>query len=186
MPPQQDRENVHIGRVAMDIAGPISENGNRWILVVQDYYSKYLQIYPLPRHTAEDVANALVKNFFSRFGVCHRLHSDQGTEFDSQLMHQICKLWGIQKPRTTPFAPWSNGMVERSNRTIKQILYQHCKDMSDWDSWLWSIQMTLNSTRHSSTGMTPFKLFMSRCADPVLPVDVIFGAPRLAGNSHCW
>ena len=45
--------------------------------------------------------------------------------------------------------------------------------------------MTLNSTRHSSTGMTPFKLFMSRCEDPVLPVDIMFGIPRLAGNSEC-
>ncbi|PHS61700.1 MAG: hypothetical protein COB09_17160, partial [Thalassobium sp.] len=109
-----------------------------------------------------------------------RLHSDQGSEFDSRLMHQVMGVWGIKKTRTSPFAPWSNGMVERSNKSIKLMLKQFCWDYwrDSWDAKLPFVRMALNNTRHSTTGFTPHHLFFSRCEEAILPADLLYGRPR--------
>ena len=85
-------------------------------------------------------------------------------------------MWGINKTRTCSFTPWSNGMVERSNRMIKGILHQMSTERWSgmWVDRLPFIRLALNSTVHFSTGMTPFKLWMARAEDLVLPSDLIF------------
>ena len=182
MPLRQDLVGAPLMRVAMDLAGPmnVTQGGNKYILVVQDYFSKWIELFALPDKTAKTVASCLVREYFTRYGVCERLHSDQGLEFDNAIMKEICDLWGIKKTRTSPFAPWSNGMVERSNRTIKHMLKHMCcqRWRNDWDERLPFVRMTLNATVHSTTGFTPHKLFMSRCEDPVLPSNLMYGAPR--------
>jgi len=124
--------------------------------------------------------------FFTRYGICERLHSDQGSEFDSALMHEVMHLWGIEKTRTSPFAPWSNGMVERSNRSIKSMLRQLCWKVwkDSWDSKLPFVRMALNNTKHSTTGYTPHLLFFSRCENAVLPADLLYGKPKY-GQPSC-
>jgi hypothetical protein len=182
MPLAQELVAAPMMRVGMDLAGPlnITKSGNKYILVIQDYFSKWIELFPLVDKTAKGVADVLVKEYFTRYGLCESLHSDQGLEFDNFIMQEVCNLWGVRKTRTTPFAPWSNGMVERSNRSIKQMLCHMCCQVwkDDWDERLPFIRMSLNATRHSTTGYTPFQLFMSRCEDPRLPYDLLYGAPR--------
>ena len=172
-------------RVGMDLQGPFptTKHGMVYILVIQDYFSKWVEMFPLPDKRAQTVAEILVKEFFTRYGVCIRLHSDQGKEFDAALTHQLCEMWGVVKTRTSPFAPWSNGMVERSNKTIKALLRQTCsKDYrSSWDQQLPFVRMTLNNTVHGTTGCTPFRLFMSQCDDAKLPCDLLFGRKSSPG-----
>ena len=87
----------------------------------------------------------------------------------------MCKIWGVKKTRSTPFAPWSSGLVERSNRTIKQMLRQLCNNRPEtWDEHLPYIRYALNHTMHSSTGQLPYTLFMSRCSPSSLPCDLIY------------
>jgi len=171
-----------MARCAMDIAGPMptTSEGYRFIIVIQDYYSKWVELFPLKNHTAVDVADILVREFFTRYGVCEKLHSDQGAEFDSGLMHEVMRLWGVHKTRTSPFAPWSNGMVERSNKSIKLMLRQFCWKLwrESWDSKLPFVRMTLNNTRHTTTGFSPHLLFFSRCEEAVLPADLLYGKPH--------
>ncbi len=94
-------------------------------------------------------------------------------------MTQLCALWGIKKTRTTPFYAPSNGMVERSNRSVKQILRQVCQDKKDtWDSYLPYIRMVLNHTVHSSIGYPLYVLFMSQCTVGKLPCDLLYGPPN--------
>ena len=166
-------------RVAVDIMGPwkTTPAGNQYILVCQDYFSKWVEIWPLPNHQAVTVARVLAKDFFSRFGAPQRLHSDQGREFESQLFQELCRLWGIQKTRTTPYAPWSDGMVERVNRTIQSMIKHHVQktEKLDWDQWLWAVAQTYNTTVHASTNCTPAKLFLSRGTDLRLPLDLVYG-----------
>lgn len=78
-------------RVAMDIAGPFPaiEQGNRYILVVGDYFSKWIETYPLPNQEAVTVATALVHHWILRFGVPLELHSDQGSNFKSKVFAQV-------------------------------------------------------------------------------------------------
>jgi hypothetical protein len=188
MPLRQDIVGAPMARCAMDIAGPMptTSEGFRYILVIQDYFSKWVEMFPMKNHTAVDVADVLVGQFFTRYGICERLHSDQGSEFDSALMHEVMHLWGIDKTRTSPFAPWSNGMVERSNRSIKSMLRQLCWKVwvDSWDSKLPFVRMALNNTKHSTTGYTPHLLFFSRCENAVLPSDLLYGKPR-AGYPTC-
>ena len=66
-------------------------------------------------HTALTVADKLATEFISRFGVPNQIHTDQGREFESELFSELCKLLGIEKTRTTPYRPQSDGLVERFN-----------------------------------------------------------------------
>ena len=81
---QQRRIGFPMERVALDIIGPLPETeaGNRWILVVGDYFTKWTEAYPLVDTRAETVAETLVTEFICRFGVPAELHSDQGRNFE--------------------------------------------------------------------------------------------------------
>ena len=100
-------------RVGIDLQGPLPETpaGQKYICVIQDYFSKRMEHYALERKSAESVANVLFHVYISRHGAMKKLHSDQGTEFDNQVCAEFCKLYGIDKSRTTSYAPWRNGMV---------------------------------------------------------------------------
>lgn len=71
----------------------------------------------------ETVAQALVTDWFYRFGVPGRLHSDQGRKFESLLIHQLCELYGVEKSRTTPYHPAGNGLCERFNCTLHNLAH---------------------------------------------------------------
>ena len=92
------------------------------ILEVSDYWTRWTEAYAIPDQTAETVANKIVTEFICRFGVCLDLHSDQGRNFESTLVSQVCELLEINKTRTAPFRPCSDGLVERFNRTLQAIL----------------------------------------------------------------
>ena len=164
----------------MDLAVmPTTTDGFHYLLVYQDY-SKFIELLPLKDKSPKTVAKLLVTEIFMRSGLCDDLHSDQGQEFDGKLIRELCTMWGIHKTRTCSFTPWSNGMVERSNQTIKGILRQMSTEerTGTWVDRLPFVRLALNCTVHSSTGMTPFKLWMARTEDLVLPSDLIFDIPR--------
>ena len=108
-------------RLAVDVLGPLptTEAGNKYLLTTADYFTKWVEAYPLPCQEAVVVAEALVNNFVYRFGVPLIIHSDQGRNFESQVFTEMCRLLGVKKTRTTPLHPQSDGMVERFNRTIE-------------------------------------------------------------------
>jgi hypothetical protein len=165
-------------RVGIDLQGPLPETptGHKYICVIQDYFSKRMELYALTQKTAEAVVDVLFREYIARHGVMERLHSDQGTEFDNQLMKELCRMFKIHKTRTTAYAPWSNGMVERSNKTIKAILRAlSAHDREDWDELLPYVFMAYNATPHARTGFTPQRLFYSQCTDPRLPIDLMYG-----------
>jgi len=152
-------------RIGIDITGPfpISNQGNRFILIVMDYWTKWVEAYPIPDHSAETVAKELVYKFFSRWGLPKSLHSDQGREFESKLFQEACTLLGIDKTRSTPWHPESNGLVERFNRSLGEMLRQiTSKDQKDWDQNLDLVTMAYRSTVHDSTGQTPNLMMLGR------------------------
>ena len=125
----------------------------------------------------------------ARYGVMGRLHSDMGKEFKANVFKELCQLWSVVKTYTTPYAPWSDGMVERSNRTIKQLLKVYCEQLLNvWDEYIWCIMQAYNGTVHVSTGYTPFILMHSRCENPTLPIDALYTKKRpdlTINNDHC-
>ena len=109
--------------VAMDILGPLPETprGYRYILVIGDYFTKWKEAFPLRDMEATSVARVLVNEFICRFGVPDSIHTDQGKNFESKLVKEICILLGVRKTRTTPYHPQSDGLVERFNKTLLEI-----------------------------------------------------------------
>ena len=170
-----------LDRVAIDILGelPETDDGNKYILVVSDYYTKWTQAIALPNQLAQTVADKLMIEFFSVFGMPKVLHSDQGRNFESHLFRQLCELLGIEKTRTTPFRPQSDGLVERYNRTIQAMLKSFVNEnRNDWDQHLPYLCMAYRSTPHESTGCSPNLMMFGQEND--LPLDIIVGSPPLS------
>ena len=95
----------------MDIIGPLLETdqGNPYILVM-DSFLKWVEALAMPEQSAATVAHLFVTEVISRFGVPLQIHTDQGRNFESVLFKEVCRLLGIEKTRTTPLHPQSNGM----------------------------------------------------------------------------
>lgn len=88
------------------------------VLVVTDVYTKLAQAIPCKDQHASTVAKALQEHWFTKYGIPNRLHSDQGRNFEGNVIKEICKLYGISKTHTTPYHPQGNGQAERFNRTL--------------------------------------------------------------------
>jgi hypothetical protein len=163
-------------RIAMDVAGPfpVSATGNKYVLVVMDYFSKWPEVYAIPNQEAKTVADVFVKNWVSRFGVPVELHSDQGRNFESAIFAEMCLALGINKTRTTPLHPQSDGMVERFNRTLEEYLRKVVsKNQKDWDEHIPKFLMAYRSAVHETTSYTPAKILFGM--DLRLPADLEFG-----------
>ncbi|KAL5460004.1 hypothetical protein EMCRGX_G033412 [Ephydatia muelleri] len=161
--------------VCVDIMGPLpeTERGSKYVLVVADYYTKWVEVYGIPNQEATTVAVKLVDEMFCRFSPPEQLHSDQGRQFESQLIKEICNLLHIRKSHTTPYRPQGNGMVERFNRTLLDMLATVVGDHpSDWEMYIRKLCFAYNTSTHSSTGFTPFYLMFGRQAS--IPVDLMF------------
>ena len=161
-------------RIATDIAGPfpLSDNKNRYVLVVGDYFTKLTEAYPMPDMQAETVADIIFRAWVKRYGCPIELHSDQGRQYESTLFQNMCELLEIKKTRTTPLHPRSDGMIERMNRTIQDILSKYIKShQRDWDQHLDFLTMAYNSTPHESTGLTPHRLVYGQ--EMKFPLDII-------------
>lgn len=171
---------------AIDIMGPLPEtrNGNIYIMVVGDYYTKWKEAFALPNHTALTVADKLVTEVFTRIGCPVQIHSDQGREFESELFSNICKLLGIQKTRTTPYHPQSDGLVERFNRTLRQMLSMFVdKNMLDWDDHLPYLLMAYRASEHKSTKCSPNLMMLGR--EISCPLDIMVGEPPGTNSEEC-
>ena len=136
----------------------------------------------MPNQEASTVAEKLVDEVFLRFSPPEQLHSDQGRQFESKLVMEVCKLLHINKTRTTPYHPQCDGLVERFNRTLLHMLAT-CTEghPGDWEQHIRKICMTHNVSVHPSTGFSPFYLMFGRQAR--LPIDLIYGTgPQVVEN----
>ncbi|KII75178.1 Transposon Ty3-G Gag-Pol polyprotein [Thelohanellus kitauei] len=172
-PLQSDISCRPFERIAMDCLGPlpITSRGNRYIVVVSDYFTKWTEAFPVRTIESRTIAHLLIDNFVCRFGVPEFLHTDQGTNFESKLLYEICQLLGIKKTRTTPYNPSSDGMVERFNKTIVSMISKYVDQYPDWDNYLQKLMFTCRPSSHKSTKYSPYEAVFGR--EPRLPIDLI-------------
>ncbi len=133
--------------------GPLPETsrGNKHILVVVDHFTKWCEAFATPDQRASTVAPLLVNHIFSCFGPPIVLHSDQGRNFESTLLHEICNFMGITKTRPTSYHPQCDGHTERQNRTIQAMHAAFAtKRRDDWDLWLDSVTFAYKTSRRFS------------------------------------
>lgn len=177
-PMQQYIVGAPFERVAVDVLGPLprTNKGNRYLLMVMDYFSKWPEVIPMPNQEAETVADALVKDIVSRHGVPLELHSDQGRNFESTVFKNLMTKLGIRKTRTTPLHPQSDGMVERLNRTIAQYLSKFVsQNQRDWDELIPFFLLSYRSCVHEATNETPAAIIYGR--ELKLPIDLVRPRP---------
>ena len=183
--PRAGQRLYHAGypmeRVHIDILGPfhVSSKGNRYILVMVDQFTKWVELAAIPEQNAQMTVKSFVDRFVSTFGCPLEIHSDQGRNFESNLFQAFCKLLEITKTRTTPYRPCSNGQCEVYNRVILQIIRSFIsKDLKDWDAFLPFIAMALHSMKNHTTGFTANMMMLGR--ETIQPLDLMIGQVDLS------
>ena len=156
-------------RVAMDIVGPLprSRSGNKYILVLCDYGTKYPEAIPLKSIDAEHIADV-----FSRIGIPREILTDQGSNFTSQLLAELYRLLNIHPIVTSPYHPQTDGLVERFNQTLKSMLSRFSvEEGKNWDKMIPYILFAYREVPQATTGFSPFELLFGR--DVRGPLDVL-------------
>ena len=126
------------------------------MLVVIDYYTRWPESFALEHQDAHSVALRLLSEMISPYGAPYVIHTDQGTNFESKLIAELCKLYDIKKTRTTPYHPQSDGLVERLNRTLVDtiaLIVKHAQDT--WDLRIGLALMSIRSAAQSTTVYSP-------------------------------
>lgn len=152
------------------------------VLIVTDHFSRCAQAYPTRDQKAGTVARVLWRNFFCHFGFPAKLHTDQGCNFESAIVKELCKCTGITKTHTMLYHPQDNGTTERFNRTLMNMmgtLELHLKPR--WHEHVDAMTHAYNCSQHDSTGYSLYYLMFGRHSR--FPVDLIFGSPT--SNQQC-
>lgn len=153
------------------------------MLVITDHFMRYAQAIPTGNQTARTTAEALFNSFVVHCGIPKRFHSDQGANFESKVIKELCQIAGIEKSRTSIYHPMGNGMTERFNRTLLGMLGTLEPDKkAHWHNYVAPLVHAHNCTRPESTGYAPYFLIFGR--HPRLPVDVTFGVNRNANSPN--
>lgn len=171
-----DTPGSSFDKVAMDVMGPlpITSQGYRYILTLQDLLTKYLVTVPMKAATSIEIADGLRKYLISYFGAPKSILTDQDTNFTSSLIKALSHKFRITPIRTTAFHPQSNGSVERTHHVITEYLKQFTDHGRDWEEYLDLAMFSYNTSYHESTKFTPCELVLGKLArlpgsDPPLP-----------------
>jgi hypothetical protein len=138
----------------------VEYNGYKWIFHAKDHFSKYSWLYPLPSKEAINVAETL-KSIFFQFGPPRILHSDNGREFVAKVILDLTKLWpGLLIINGRPRHPQSQGLVERGNAVVQQMLgkWLDTNGTKDWPSELGPVMFAINTSVAQTIKKTPFEV----------------------------
>ena len=131
-------------------------------MTIVDHSSRYPEAVPMKNIQAETVAEAMI-DVFSRVGLPEEILSDLGTQFTAEVMKETCRLLQIKQMTTTPYNPKCNGLVERFNGTMKQMLKRLCEEQpKKWDRFINALLFAYREVPQESTGFAPFELIYGR------------------------
>ena len=171
-------ELVHIDYVGMEVTvatdkKPVVKN----VLIFVDHLMWYVQAFVTKNHMVRTTTWVLYNNYFSVFSFPQRLMSDQGTEFCGKVIAAMCSLWGVEKIRTNPYHPQTNGSVERVHQTLQHMIGKlDLEKRKKWPAHIGSIIIAYNSTRCLVTRYSPYYLMFGQRL--WLPIDLLFPIHR--------
>ena len=162
--------------MGVDRLGPVTlakRSLSRYILVMSELYTKYVVVVPIRDKAATTVATAIVEEWITKFG------ADQGANFNGDIMHDVCKIFMIDKTRTrtSPYHPQGKGQVERFNRVIADTISKYCAERrQERDLYLQHFLFVYNTTVHRTTRLTPFSMLFGKEAK--FSIDLYYRKPR--------
>ena len=170
-------------RVSIDLVGPLSpasSDGHRYVLTLVDQATRYPDAIALRHIDSKTVAEALLE-MFSHIGFPRELTSDNGTQFTSQMFEEFLQLLGTEHRRTPPYHAQSNGLVERFNGTLKNMLRKLTTERPrDWNKHLPALLFAYRDAPHSATGLSPFELIYGHnVRGPLSLVKELWTSPQL-------
>ena len=149
--------------VSIDVIGllPVDGKGNRFIVTMMDTYSRYLIASPVRNHRAITVSRCLYEDMVAYFGAPRSILSDRGTEFTSQIWESLTSMLGTKIKLTSPYYPQGNAVIERSHRTLNNMLRAMLleKKDRDWSPLLPSVMLYMNSIIQEKTGVSACEKF---------------------------
>lgn len=180
-PPKSTREVLHpithpkipFEQIGIDFLGPLplTENGNKYVLVITDYATRWVEAFATSDMKADTVAKILIDEVICRHSAPHTILSDQGRSFLSNVVQEMCKYFKINKINTTPYHPQCNGLTERFNKTLCQMLSTYCNDnQTNWDIYLPITLFAYRTSVQKTTQEMPFRSLYAY--NPRLPSDI--------------
>ena len=163
--------------IGIDIMGPFrtTSRRKRFLLVIVDYFTRWVEVFPMRTTTSVDIAQILINEVCTRFGMPTFLLSDNGPQFVSNLFQSFCETLGIKQKFTANYHPQTN-MTERVNRTLKPIMAIFAQSWpKSWDKEIQKVAFALRTSINETTGKTPAFMMFGR--DPKLPLDLMVGEP---------
>jgi hypothetical protein len=149
---------------------PRSSQQNEYALVICDHFTKWVEIHAMRNGTAVEVAKRLIK-FFTRFGLPDQILTDQGTNFQSNVLAEVYDAFDIHKTRTSPYHPQCDGQTERFMRTLKMMISSYIDEKQrNWDVHLDLFSFAYNTATHATTKYSPFYMMYGR--QPKIPLDI--------------
>ena len=169
--------------ISLDIAYmPTDTDGYKYILLVGDLFSKYIDAIPLRDQTAKSVVNAFSNNWLYIHGNPNYLLSDQGSTVDGDVVRAFCDQFGIEKRRSSAYHSQGNGFAERNIRNVKDILraalLHRNLNQTKWRKLLPELVFALNCSESKAINCIPYKVVFGRV--PILPIDIRFGIDKEA------
>lgn len=145
-------------KIYMDFLGkyPRSRNGNAYIFIVVDHFTKFTFLKAMREATTANVVTFLANEIFHKFGVPEVIHSDNGAQFTSRSFQDMVQAYGITHMKTAVYSPQSNASERVNQSVISAIRAYLDEDHRDWDMYLSEIECALRTSVHSATGFTPF------------------------------
>ena len=151
-------------RLGIDTIGPLpeSENGMKYILVIIDAFTRWVELYALRDTTAEEERDVLIQHY-GRFGCPSQVITDNGSQFLNRVLEEVTKLVGYEHVTTLAYSKEENALVERANkevlRHLRAFLYEQ-NVITHWWRHLPLAQRIINASKVSSTGVTPAQLLI--------------------------
>ena len=147
-------------------------NGFRNILVLVDHFSRFAITIPTVDQRAETIARCLINEVYCRYGTPTRLSSDRGSDFRSELIRELHRTVQVKQLFTSGYHPKANGMVERFNATLKDMLLSLGAEFGEhWEESLQSATFAYNTSPHEATGISPYYCLYGR--EATVPGDAL-------------
>lgn len=146
-------------RLGMDFLGPLtqSSDGNRHVIVLIDYHTKWAETVAVPETAAANAAKAFLEAIVLRHGASEQVIADRGQHFLADMMEELFRITHTNHTHTTVYHPQTNGLCDRFNRTLADLISQYVSsDHRDWDQFLPFVTFAYNSSVHETTGYSPF------------------------------